>query len=117
MTSPLAALDPVIHAPKRLAAMAMLDASESADFGFLREHLQLSDSDLSKQMSALQQAGYVRATKSGRGRGSSTRFTITKSGRASYRSHRAALTALLNGEPHEKEAGADPDWHSATTAP
>ncbi len=59
MTSPLTSLDPVIHAPKRLAAMAMLDAAESADFTFLREHLGLSDSDLSKQMSALAQAGYV----------------------------------------------------------
>lgn len=70
MTSPLTSLDPVIHAPKRLAAMAMLDAAESADFTFLREHLGLSDSDLSKQMSALAQAGYVTAAKSGRGRGS-----------------------------------------------
>lgn len=99
VTSPLAALDSVIHAPKRLAAMAMLDAAESADFGFLREHLGLSDSDLSKQMSALQQAGYVRATKTGRGRGSTTRFTITADGRAAYRTHREALTALLHAEP------------------
>lgn len=95
MTSPLTSLDPVIHAPKRLAAMAMLDAAESADFTFLREHLGLSDSDLSKQMSALAQAGYVTAAKSGRGRGSTTTFTLTKEGRAAYQRHRDALTALL----------------------
>lgn len=95
MSTPLSALDPVIHAPKRLAAMAILDAAESADFGFLRDHLALSDSDLSKQMSALQQAGYVCSTKAGRGRGSTTTFTITKDGRTAYRRHREALTALL----------------------
>lgn len=50
--------------------MAMLDATDGTDFAFLREHLQLSDSDLSKHMSALQSAGYVTVSKSGRGRGS-----------------------------------------------
>ncbi|WP_432557445.1 transcriptional regulator [Granulicoccus sp. GXG6511] len=98
MTSPLEEFDPVIHPPKRLAAMALLDASEGADFSFLRDHLHLSDSDLSKQMSTLQAAGYVTIHKSGRGRGSSTSFTITKNGRAAYRRHRRALTALLTQE-------------------
>ena len=31
----LADLDPIIHAPKRLAVMAILDASTSTDFGVL----------------------------------------------------------------------------------
>lgn len=48
-----AALDARIHPPKRLAAMAILAASDWADFPFLRERLDLSDSDLSKQMKAL----------------------------------------------------------------
>lgn len=95
MSAPLSELDPTIHAPKRLAAMALLDAAEVTDFSFLRDHLQLADSDLSKQMSALQAVGYVKARKSGRGRGSSTSFTITQEGRAAYRRHRAALAALL----------------------
>ena len=81
MSSPLDALDAVIHAPKRLAAMAMLDATDGTDFAFLREHLQLSDSDLSKQMSALQSAGYVTVSKSGRGRGSCMTYAITRAGR------------------------------------
>ncbi|QEW04881.1 transcriptional regulator [Microbacterium lushaniae] len=33
--------------------MAILAASNGTDFAFLRDHLHLSDSDLSKQMSAL----------------------------------------------------------------
>lgn len=98
MTSPLRDLDAVIHAPKRLAAMAILAASTGTDFAFLRDHLSLSDSDLSKQMSALRDAGYVTVSKSGRGHGSTTTYTITRSGTAAYQRHRRALEALLQGE-------------------
>ena len=93
---PLAGLDPVIHAPKRLAAMALLASTTSTDFSFLRDHLDVSDSDLSKQMSALEAAGYVTVTKIGRGRGGSTAYRITRQGRAAYQRHREALRALLD---------------------
>lgn len=97
MTSPIAGVDAVIHAPKRLAAMAILNATEAVSFSFLREHLELADPDLSKNMSALQAAGYVRVTKSGRGRGSTTTYTMTRAGRQAYHRHRAALIAMLDG--------------------
>ena len=93
--APLEGLDPVIHAPKRLAAMAVLAGVESTDFGFLRDHLRVSDSDLSKQMTALEQAGYVKVTKTGRGRGGRTTYRATRAGRTAYAHHRAALRALL----------------------
>ena len=53
-------LDPVIHAPKRLAAMAILANSSSTDFAFLRGYLDIAESDLSKQMATLERAGYER---------------------------------------------------------
>lgn len=98
MTGTLDELDPVIHAPKRLAAMAMLYASVTTDFSFLREHLGISESDLSKQMSALEKAGYVKVFKTGRGRGSRTTYRLTRQGAAAYRGHRRALTRLLGQE-------------------
>lgn len=88
-------LDPVIHAPKRLAAMAVLSASSTVTFPFLREHLGVSDSDLSKQMATLEKAGYVAVSKSGRGRGGTTTFRITRAGRTAYDQHRRALAAIL----------------------
>lgn len=88
-------LDPVIHAPKRLAAMAMLTSASAVSFAFLREQLGISDSDLSKQMAALEKAGYVKISKSGRGRGATTTYRITRAGLAAYRRHAAALRALL----------------------
>jgi DNA-binding MarR family transcriptional regulator len=99
----IADLDPVIHAPKRLAAMALLSTASTASFQFLKDHLGLTDSDLSKQMSALEAAGYISATKNGRGRGGSTTYRLTRSGRAAYRGHRAALQALLAAEPDDSE--------------
>lgn len=93
--SPLADLDPVLAAPKRLAIMSVLAASTSADFAFLRDHLAISDSDLSKQVSTLEQASYVEVVKSGRGRGSSTSLRITRAGRAAFGRHRQSLRMLL----------------------
>jgi DNA-binding MarR family transcriptional regulator len=92
-----AGLDPIIHPPKRLAAMAVLTASESAEFAFLRERLGLSDSDLSKQMKVLQDAGYVRVMKHGRGRGSSTWYRLTREGRHAFEAHVAYLQSLVSG--------------------
>lgn len=89
-------LDPVIHAPKRLAAMGVLSSSDRVDFQFLKAHLGISDSDLSKQMSALVVAGYVATTKSGMGRGGGTHYRLTRSGRKAYLAHRDALRALLD---------------------
>ncbi|MDD9347340.1 MULTISPECIES: transcriptional regulator [unclassified Mumia] len=91
----LADLDPVIHAPKRLAAMAVLTASDQVTFRFLVEHLTIAESDLSKQMSALEGAGYIKVHKSGRGRGSGTSYSLTSSGRSAYRRYRTALQELL----------------------
>lgn len=91
----LGALDPVLQPPKRLALIAMLNSADTIEFRFLRDHLNLSDSDLSKQMSALGDAGYVSATKTRRGRGGTTTYRITRSGRRAFAGHRAALEALL----------------------
>ncbi|WP_370240677.1 transcriptional regulator [Aeromicrobium sp.] len=97
-TNALDGLDPALSAPKRLAAMALLSRASFADFPFLRTQLGVSDSDLSKQMAALEALGYVTISKSGRGRGSVTTFAITKAGRRAYDVHRAALERLLSGE-------------------
>lgn len=89
-------LDPVIHAPKRLTIMALLDATGSTDFVYLKENVGLSDSDLSKQMSALQQAEYVSIKKLGHGRSGSTSYSLTTKGSAAYREYRRQLAALVN---------------------
>jgi DNA-binding MarR family transcriptional regulator len=92
-----AGLDPVIHPVKRLAALSILVNSHSAEHAYLREKLQLSDSDLSKQMKALVEAGYVGARKTGIGRGGATIYTMTPAGRAAHAAYVTELRRLLGG--------------------
>lgn len=96
-------LDPVIHAPKRLGAMALLAGADRADFAFVKDHLGVSDSDLSKQMKVLQEAGYVQIRKSGHGRSGSTSFKMTRAGRSAYDAHIAALRAIVEAPASDPE--------------
>ena len=91
-------LDPVIHAPKRLRIMAILSTFEHATFALLLERLELNAPDLSKQLKALQEAGYVKTSKTGKGPGSETWVSMTRRGRHAYNAHAATLRALLDGE-------------------
>ena len=91
----VADLDPLIHAPKRLGAMALLSATTSASFGFMRDHLDVSVSDLSKQMKALGDAGYVSVKKTGHGRTGETNYRITKAGSKALKAHLEALHELV----------------------
>lgn len=102
-------LNPTIHAPKRLAFMALLAHAQDADFTFVRDALRVSDSDLSKQAAALVDAGYVEVLKFGRGRGGSTTYRITKDGLHAYQAHRSALEALLAGQELGAHGDGDAD--------
>ncbi len=53
----MAELDPLIHAPARLQVVTTLSAVSEAEFATLRAVLEVSDSVLSKHVSALAEAG------------------------------------------------------------
>lgn len=88
-------LDPVIHAPARLAIMAILAATEWAEFRFLRQETGLSDSALSKQLSTLESAGYIEVRKWFLGKRPRTSVKLSRAGRAAFDAHVAALRALV----------------------
>ena len=58
-----AAIDPVLHAPARLQIAAVLARVDDVEFATLREIAEVSDSVLSKHLSALSEAGYVKLSK------------------------------------------------------
>lgn len=91
-------LDALLTPPKRLAALGMLANTKRVDFTLIRDHLELSDSDLSKQMAALSAAGYVEVKKTGKGADRRTWYSITKAGRAAMTTHIGALNALVLAE-------------------
>lgn len=94
MSEPRLAFDPVIHAPARLQIMAVLAGVQDAEFAVLRKTADVSDSVLSKHLSALSEAGYVRLRKAAMDGRQRTWASLTRSGRTAFRGHVAALTAL-----------------------
>ena len=78
-------LDPVIHAPARLrvvASLAALGRGDEVAFPKLRK---------------LEDAGYVRVTKTHEGRTPATYLALTDTGRTAFADYQAALMDLLKG--------------------
>jgi DNA-binding transcriptional ArsR family regulator len=92
---PRAKLDELIHPATRLAIVALLAATEWADFKFIRDEVSLSDSALSKQLSTLETAGYVEIRKSFVGKRPRTSARLTRKGRAAFQAHVAALQEIV----------------------
>ena len=91
----MAELDPLIHAPTRLQMLSTLSAVSEAEFATLRAALDVSDSVLSKHISTLADAGYVRSRKSVRAGRRTTWIGLTSVGRKALREHVAALRQLI----------------------
>jgi DNA-binding transcriptional ArsR family regulator len=90
-----ARFDELIHAPTRLAIVALLAASEWADFRFIRDELTLSDSALSKQLTTLETAGYVEIRKGFVGKRPRTWARLSRTGRRAFEQHVAALQDIV----------------------
>jgi DNA-binding MarR family transcriptional regulator len=89
-----AAFDELIHAPLRLQICAMLAPVQSLPFAGIRDSLKISDSVLSKHLSALAEAGYVKVSRVRTDSRSRRQVTLTKQGRTALRGHLAALQTI-----------------------
>ncbi|WP_312718283.1 transcriptional regulator [Mobilicoccus sp.] len=87
-------LDEVIHAPVRFSIVAALAKVDQAEFKAVRDAIEVSDSVLSKQASALEAAGYVRIKKGYVGKRPRTWLSLTPQGRAAFEAHLAALREI-----------------------
>jgi DNA-binding MarR family transcriptional regulator len=78
--------------------MALLAAADRAEFGFVRDQVEVNDSVLSKQVSALQEAGYVKVHKGYVDNRARTWLSLTGQGRRTFQRHLAALREIADGE-------------------
>lgn len=62
MSHPRHELDEVIHSPVRFAIVAALAAAEKAEFGYIRDLVELTTSALSKQVTILETTGPGKAS-------------------------------------------------------
>jgi DNA-binding MarR family transcriptional regulator len=90
-----AGLDPVIHAPIRLQIAAILAVVDDAEFATVRDTVGASDSVLSKHVSQLVEAGYVKMRKAALGGRQRTWLSLTRDGRRAFAAHMQALEALV----------------------
>lgn len=95
-------LDDTVHQRVRLGILAVLNEADQADFGFLKEALDLSDGNLSRHLRVLEEAGYVRIEKGYEGRRPRTWVNATRQGRRALAGHLAALQQLIDQVGEDK---------------
>lgn len=93
---PVLRLDDTVHQRARLGILAILSETARADFGYLRDTLGLTDGNLSRHLSVLEDGGLVKISKVFEGRRPRTWVVSTRKGTAALASELAALRDLLN---------------------
>ena len=96
---PLAGIDTVIHAPARLMVLTYLYVVESADYVFLMRLTGLTWGNLATHLNKLEEAGYVEAQKSFKGKKPQTVLRLTEQGRTAFRAYKESMQQVLNDLP------------------
>ena len=88
----------VVHAPTRLRICGLLRRAEELEFSVIRDALELSDANLSKNLAVLANAGLVSVRKEASEKRSDARrltsVALTGAGREVVEEHLAALRAI-----------------------
>ncbi len=93
------AFDALIHQPTRLKIMAFLSglpAESRVEFSGLRKELGLTEGNLSRHLSRLEEAGYVKTEKVFEKRKPKTWIRLTSKGRYALEEHLRALQELIS---------------------
>lgn len=89
-------LNPLLHNELRLKIMAALDSLDDADFVYLKDITKSTAGNLSVQITKLEEAGYIRVSRSGEGRGSHTVCRITTKGAKALRDYQITLMGYFS---------------------
>ena len=88
-------LDPIIHAPTRLAILSILITVENANFSFLKDTIGTTDGNLSSHLSKLEANGFVTIQKTFKGKKPQTICAITEIGRIAYLKYLEQLEQII----------------------
>ncbi|MFJ4188906.1 transcriptional regulator [Kitasatospora sp. NPDC089509] len=91
---PAGGLDEAFRSVTRLRISAFLSACDEAEFRAVQDYCQLSPSLLSKNVSGLEELGYVTVRKGRVGRTPRTWLALSDEGRTALAGHLAALSAI-----------------------
>jgi len=88
-------LDPILHAPLRLAVISLLLSVKEAEFTFIKEKTNATAGNLSVQISKLKEAGYIEVTKQFRDNYPLTICKITTKGLTAFENYVKALQSYM----------------------
>ena len=89
-------IDPLIHAPIRLAVLSILVTIQNANFSFLKESINTTDGNLSTHLTKLEEAGYIKIVKTYKGKKPQTICSITDRGRDAFNRYIDNLEKIIN---------------------
>jgi DNA-binding MarR family transcriptional regulator len=95
MSHPTRRLDPTIHQPTRLGILTAAAETKRIDFVSLRDMLDVTDGNLSRHLTTLENAGYVEIEKTFEGRRPRTWIAATPAGRKALAAEIAALREIV----------------------
>jgi DNA-binding MarR family transcriptional regulator len=93
---PALRLDDTVHQRVRLGILAVLSEARRAEFGYLRDALELTDGNLSRHIAVLEEAGLVKVEKGFNGKRPRTWVQATRAGRTALRAELTALRELIS---------------------
>ena len=89
-------LNPLLHNELRLKIMVALDSLSDADFVYLKDFTKSTAGNLSVQLTKLEEAGYIKVSRSGVGRGSHTICRISSEGEKALRDYQSVLMGYFS---------------------
>lgn len=94
---PTTELDDVVHQRARLGILVLLAEAGTAEFTYLATRLGLTNGNLSRHLTVLEEVGLIAVDKRFEGRRPKTWLGLTDSGRACLRREVATLRAIVDG--------------------
>jgi DNA-binding MarR family transcriptional regulator len=104
VTHPAQRLDNAVHQRVRLGILTVVAGTAQVDFAFLRGTLDLTDGNLSRNLSVLEETGYVAIEKTFEGRRTRTWVSITPAGRRALADEIQALREIVQAYEHKPAA-------------
>ncbi|HSR85635.1 MAG TPA: transcriptional regulator [Streptosporangiaceae bacterium] len=92
---PTSGIDETVHQRHRLGILTITAEADRAEFGYLREALDLTPGNLSRHLTVLEDAGLVNVEKGYQGRRPRTWVRITREGRTALAAELDVLAALV----------------------
>jgi DNA-binding MarR family transcriptional regulator len=117
---PTNGLDETVHQRHRLGILTITAEAQRAEFGYLRDALDLTPGNLSRHLTVLEDAGLVNVEKGYEGRRPRTWVRITRAGRTALAAELDVLAALVRQHAvvaRRSRSGQDGDAGSEDTPP